>query len=126
MRVALDTSAILAVIFDESGTERVVPLLGEAIISAVNVAEVVTKLVERGFGDDAARETIDGFRLTIMPFDNETAMKAGLLRRLTISKGLSLGDRACLALAIQEKAQVITADRIWAELDLGIAIEVVR
>ncbi|MFZ1106612.1 MAG: PIN domain-containing protein [Hyphomicrobiaceae bacterium] len=66
------------------------------------------------------------YRLAIVPFDEELARQTGALRPATRSLGLSLGDRACLALAQRERLPVLTADRSWAKLDLGIAITMVR
>lgn len=126
MSVALDTSAVLALLFDEPGRERVDPVVDEALISAVNLAEIVSKLVESGYEDAEAERAIDGLLPLVVPFDIPQAVDAGALRRETRQFGLSLGDRACLALARRELARVLTADRVWADLDLGIEIEVIR
>lgn len=126
MTVALDSSAILALLFGEPGGDRVAPLVGEAVISAVNLSEVVAKLIESGYRDDEAERAVDGFLPSVMPFDAPLAIDTGVLRRGTRRHGLSLGDRACLALARREKARVLTADRAWADLDIGVEIEVIR
>lgn len=110
----------------EPGAEMVASLIGESLVSAVNHCEVVSKLTERGASSDTIRNSLGQFAYRIVAFDETLAFRAGLLRRETRSLGLSLGDRACLALAIREKLPVFTADRRWLELDLGIDIELVR
>jgi PIN domain nuclease of toxin-antitoxin system len=72
------------------------------------------------------RNAIDALKLTIIPFDIELAYQAGLLRSLTKQAGLSLGDRACLALAWRLKLPVLTTDKVWGKLSLGITIQVIR
>ena len=101
MTRVFDASAVLAAIFDEPGGERVTGLWadGENIISTVNYAEVISKLAERGMTDAEIRIVMEGVPLKPTEFDQEAAHAAGLLRRLTKALGLSLGDRACLALA---------------------------
>ena len=92
----------------------------------MNLVEVVQKLVDRKVDDRAIRATVDGLGLNSEPFDAEQALQAGLLRRITRSKGLSLGDRACLALGKRLGLPVYTADRVWAELDLGVEVVLIR
>ena len=124
--VVLDSSAVLALIWAEAGEPAVAAVMPEARISAVNVIEVVQKLVDRDVDDHVIRATLDGLELRVEPFDADQALQAGLLRRATRSKGLSLGDRACLALARSLGLPVITADRAWAELDLGVEVVLIR
>jgi PIN domain nuclease of toxin-antitoxin system len=126
MTVVLDSSAVLALIFGEPGGDRVAPVVGESVISAVNLSEIIAKLVERGYRDDEAERAVDGFLPSVMPFDAALAIDTGTLRRGTRRQGLSLGDRACLALARREDVRVLTADRAWADLEIGIEIEVIR
>lgn len=102
------------------------PLVDGALISSVNIAEVVTKCVEFGFSDEVAIGYIEASNLTVVDFNQELAIAAGLLRRRAPKGVLSLGDRACLALAIRENATAVTADRIWSTLDLGCQIELIR
>lgn len=125
-KVVLDASAVLAVLLVERGAERVLAVLGNAVISAVNLSEVVAKLEDRGVASPTADRYIATANLTVIPFDEALATAAGRLRRDTRHRGLSFGDRACLALGAQLQATVVTADRTWAELDLGIVIEVIR
>jgi PIN domain nuclease of toxin-antitoxin system len=124
--VVLDASALLTVFNAEPGAERVIELLPTAIISAVNLAEVVAKLQERGMPDDRIRANIEALELSVVPFDETLAMEAGLLRAATRTAGLSLGDRACLALAAARGATALTTDRAWDALGIGIAIELAR
>ena len=126
MTVTLDSSAILALLFGEPGGDRVAEAVGESVVSAVNLAEIIAKLVESGYRDDQARRAVDGFLPSVMPLDAALAIDTGTLRRKTRRQGLSLGDRACLALARRESAKVLTADRAWADLDIGVEIELIR
>ena len=76
--------------------------------------------------DDSIRSTIDGLRLRIVPFDEGHAYKAGSLRHSTRHVGLSLGDRACLVLAAAMSLPALTADRAWADLDIGVEVQLIR
>jgi PIN domain nuclease of toxin-antitoxin system len=126
MTFAVDASALLAVFNRERGAEVVVPLLPGAAISAVNPCEAVTKLVERRTPEDEIRALVGQTALEIHPFDEPAAFRAAALRPLTRTAGLSLGDRACLALGIALAATVLTTDRTWARLNLGVRVQVVR
>lgn len=126
-RIVLDASAILAVIAAEPGAEKLTPdLLGRAVGSAVNLAEVQTKLVSRGWSSPQAWEDATSPLREIVPFDEEQARVAGDLVTQTRHLGLSLGDRACLALGIALKAPVYTAEKAWKKLKLGARIHVIR
>lgn len=124
----LDTSAVLAYFWDEAGCARVTEILegGEHIISAVNLSELVSKLVDHGIPDEDIPRLIAGLELVVANHDAALAQETGKLRRLTRSCGLSLGDHACLALAQKLGATALTADRPWCTLKLGIAIECIR
>lgn len=122
----LDSSAILAVVFSERGGDVVLPLLQGGLLCTVNLAEVHTRLVLRGVGADFAWRRLMSFGCEISFFDDLQARLAGELVPQTRPYGLSLGDRACLALAIQRKAAVYTTDAVWKNLNLGIQIEVIR
>jgi ribonuclease VapC len=124
--VVLDASALMAVLRGETGGDRVTDCLDRAVISSVNLAEVQTKLVDAGMGEHDAWQHIAEIGCISAPFNNEHARLAGSLVRVTRPFGLSLGDRACLALAIDRKATVYTTDRIWKKLSLGIEIEAIR
>ncbi len=125
--IVLDASALLAVLNREPGAERLTPqLLSAAISSTVNLAEVQSKLVSRGIKPDEAWEaTISPIRESAV-FTDEQAKIAGSLIVRTSGFGLSIGDRACLALGIALKAPVYTADRSWKNLKLGVRIHLVR
>ena len=126
MTVALDTSAVLAVIFGEDGAERAVDHLepGAGLISAVNLAEVATQLIENDYSDDDARTTLDDLITLVRPLDTSVAVLTGLLRRQTRARGLSLGDRACLALARTEGCPAVTADRNWRDIAEAAQVEI--
>lgn len=125
--VILDASAILAVINGEKGADKLPPeLLAQAAVSTVNLAEVQSKLVARGWDVNEAWEDCTSIVDEIIPFSNEQAKNAGSLISATKSFGLSLGDRACLALAIEKNAAIYTADRSWKNLKLPIAIHIIR
>lgn len=121
---ALDASALLAVMLEERGAEKVRDLLPGAIIGAVNLAEVVAKLQERGVPDEEIDRAIARLDLPVIPFDMAQAMVAGKLRARTL--GLSLGDRACLALAVVRGTPAVTMDRGWSALDIGAEVIVAR
>ena len=121
----LDSSAILAVLNAESGTERAISFFANGIVSSVNVAEVLTKIVERGQDIKTARETFDLLQLEVVDLDYEQAAKAAELRPLTKHLGLSLGDRSCLALALLRDTTAVTADRDWEKLTVC-PVEVIR
>jgi ribonuclease VapC len=110
----------------ERGSDRILPLVGEAGMSAVNAAEVQGKLVKLGIEPIAAWDAVLGSVRNVIAFDAEQAETAGNLLPLTSALGLSLGDRACLALAIVLQVPVYTADRAWKELRAGVEINVIR
>jgi PIN domain nuclease of toxin-antitoxin system len=122
----LDASAVLAHLRGEPGGDRVAALLGNACISAVNLSEVVRKLVDLGADDAAIAAAIRRLPCQVTPFDGALALASGLLRRQTLAQGLSLGDRACLALAAREGLPAVTADRAWSRLDLDVEVVLIR
>jgi PIN domain nuclease of toxin-antitoxin system len=126
-KVVLDASAILALLNDEPGAEKITPeLLSRATTSAVNLAEVQTILVrEGGDPDESWALAVDPIP-DVEPFTAEQARIAGTLIQKTRPLGLSLGDRACLALAIALDAPVYTTDQLWRKLKLRIPIHVLR
>ena len=126
-KVVLDASALLALLNEESGSEFVAALIEEgAAMSTVNLSEVVAKLNEAGMPEEAIHEALDALGITIVDFDTAFAYKTGLLRLATKKAGLSLGDRACLALAGQLGLPAVTTDRVWENLSLGITIQIAR
>ena len=126
-KVVLDSSALLAVIHQEAGCEKLSPaLLANSTVSTVNLAEVQSKLVVSGWKRQEAWEDTTSAVGEIMEFTAEQAELAGSMIVETRSLGLSLGDRACLALAISLNSPVYTADRAWKNLKLGVRIHVIR
>ena len=127
MTTVFDTSAVLAVIFGEPGGEKLPALWaqGDNLMGAVNYAELVAKLNERGLSDAEVLTVLEGVPLTLVAFDEATAHASGLLRTATQALGLSLGDRACIALAQARHAVVVTADRQWKKLP-GVEVHLIR
>lgn len=127
MNCVLDASAVLVLLNREPGADLVAEAIEGAYISAVNLAEVASKHVENGGDTNEIAALVDWTGMHVVPFDEDQALTAGALRASTRALGLSLGDRACLAAALfLRPAAVLTADRAWAGLDLGIDIRVVR
>lgn len=127
MTVLLDTSAVLAFLWREQGEDRVAETMESSAICSVNLAELGSKLIDRGGTPDEVHEVIDALNLPVLPLNGEAGLQAGLIRSETRAAGLSLGDRSCLACARALGAErVLTADRAWADLDLGVEIEVIR
>jgi ribonuclease VapC len=126
MTYVLDSSAVLAAYLREPGGDRVRNTEVVRLMSAVNFSEVEAKLLERGLPRDAIMLLESLLPCETITFDRNQASLAAKLRPITKRLGLSLGDRACLALAIQQKATVLTADKAWADLQLGLEIEIIR
>lgn len=122
----IDASAVLALLNDEPGAPAVEARLAGAVLSTVNLAEVVSVLADNGVPEADIRFAVGALGLASVTFDDAMAFLAGALRPKTKAFGLSLGDRACLALALQSSSPVLTADRTWKDLDLGIEVEVIR
>jgi ribonuclease VapC len=122
----LDASALLALLNAEEGAEIIQGLLPNAVISAVNLAEVVARLAILGMPESEIRNILTLLGLEIVPFDTEQAFQAGLLFPPTRSHGLSPGDRSCLALAKAVNATAVTADQAWGDLNFGVGIKLVR
>jgi ribonuclease VapC len=124
--IVLDASALMAVLREEPGGAAVEAVLDHVVVSTVNLSEVQAKLVERGTPAEIAWSSLVELDLAVVNFDPTQARVAGNLRSLTRARGLSLGDRACLALAQVRSLPVMTADRAWASLEIGIEIRTVR
>lgn len=122
----LDASALLVLLAREPGADVLTHVLGSAAASTVNLAEVQSKLVDRGMDAEEAWEATVSSGAELINFTPEQARIAGGLVRQTRPLGLSLGDRACLALGIALKAPIYTADRSWKKLKLPVAIHVIR
>lgn len=122
----LDSSALLAVIFEELGSDVAAGRLAGSITSSVNLSETVMKLLEKGFDPEETRLSITSLGLRVEPFQEADAWEAARLRPLTRAAGLSFGDRACLALGMRLGLPVVTADKAWAKLGLPVAVDVIR
>jgi ribonuclease VapC len=121
-----DASAIIALLagepFRRVAPERIV----KAWVSAVNLSEVLAKLYEMGLSHSDADDAVARLSLRVQPFDEAQARAAAQLRQATRHAGLSLGDRACLALARSLQCRAITADRVWSNADVGVEVLLIR
>ena len=120
----IDTSAVFADLGEEGAIEAR-RWLRDAAISALNLQEIVAKAVDEGVPEDAVPDLLERLRLVVHPLDADLALEAGLLRSVTRPKGLSHGDRACLALARRLRLPAVTADRARAEIAGAVGVEVV-
>lgn len=125
-RAVLDASAMLALFRAERGAEVVADYRGDAAASAVNIAEVASRLSDEGLNPTEWHYSLAMLELEVVAFDESQAFQAGRLRRSTRHRGLSLGDRACLQLAAMRGLPAVTADRAWRELDVGVEVRVIR
>ncbi len=130
--VVLDASALLAYLQDETGAEVVADAIALGVaISTVNLAEVFSRVADRGadparLQQQMADQGLLGGAIVVEPLTTADAVETARLRPLTRTSGLSLGDRACLALATRCNAPVLTADTAWAGLDLPLDIRQIR
>jgi PIN domain nuclease of toxin-antitoxin system len=124
----LDTSALLARMQNEPGGARTeeVLLTAQCYMSSVNLAEFASKCADQGMTREDVQNILGGFDIEIVEFDTHLALGTGALRSSTRPAGLSLGDRACLALAQHLNATALTTDRPWTKLDLDITVECIR
>ena len=126
MTTVLDSSAVLALLWSEPGSEAVADVMGDAIISAVNMAEVCSKLADRGIVGGEIRDVLSELAIRVVAIDESQAFTTGDLRLATRACGLPISDRTCLAVAAAEKLDVITAGKAWGNLDLGISVALIR
>jgi len=126
MPLILDTSAIMAIVLDERGSDVAARLAPGASLSSVNLAEIITKCIEKAVPPEIAKTYIRQGHIEIVDFDADLAILAGDLFRQAKKGVLSLGDRACLATAVKLEGTAVTADRVWAELDLPCKVELIR
>lgn len=126
MTVVLDASALLAYLLHEPGAEVVDGLLGDARMASVNWAEVVQKSLSAGVDVEGMREELQSLGMGVEPFLAVDGERAGQLWPITQQQGLSLGDRACLSLALRLDLKVVTCDRAWAQLPLELEAQILR
>ncbi|MEO0683783.1 MAG: type II toxin-antitoxin system VapC family toxin [Cyanobacteria bacterium J06649_11] len=124
--VVLDASAIIAVIKEEPGHEAVMPFIRNAVVLSVNFSEAVAYFAKHIVDDQVVSKVVQPFARAVVPYGFEESFLAGKLIRDTQQHGLSLGDRACIALGMVRKTSVITTDRAWAQLDVPIEIKLIR
>ena len=125
--VVLDASALIALFRDEPGADMVATFAGDAVLSTVNLQEVVKALLRRGVPLTIIREMIDALHLDIRPHSAEDAFAAAALHEVTEQFGTGLGDRSCIALAISVGLPAMTTDRVWAELKIpGFTVKLAR
>jgi PIN domain nuclease of toxin-antitoxin system len=125
-RVVLDASALLAFINGEPGGEIVPVTTGDALISAVNFAEVISVMTTQGMDETAVRKQLAQVVLEVLEFERGSAEEAGFMISKTKGQGLSLGDRACLSAARRESIPAMTSDRSWANVHVGVEVKLIR
>lgn len=126
MTLVLDASSLLAFLHDEPGADHVWSVMSGAMVSAVNWSEVVQKSLQRQADITGMRQEFAEAGVIFMPFTAEHAEIAAHLWDKTRDHGLSLADRACLALAMERQLPILTADRVWSELSLELDIQLIR
>lgn len=124
--IALDASALIAFLLGETSKEQVGDRLKGSCMSAINYSEVLSRFAKDGVDIQALGQMIRRSGVEIVPFAAEEALVAAELLTSTSHLGLSLGDRACLALALSRGVNALTADKIWMRLDVGIGVECIR
>ncbi len=122
----LDSSAVLAVIHNERGADMVAHRMRGALLSTVNLIEVQSKLILNGAAPDLAWLAIASFQFEICPLDADQSRLASGWAKMAKPLGISLGDRVCLALAMQRNATVFTSDRAFGKMTVPIKIELIR
>ncbi len=125
-RYVLDASALLATIFCEDGAEIVEAELSASVINTVNLAEAATRMLDKGHDPAEVERGLRRAQFRTVSFDIDAAMTTARLRGITRHLGLSLGDRACLATAMALSLPVLTADRDWAKLEIGVDVRLIR
>jgi PIN domain nuclease of toxin-antitoxin system len=123
--VVLDASAILALLHSEPGAEQVAPLMEMALVSVINEAEVISRLIARGRRPEEALTIVKTLPYELVDLDRDLGRRAGAWWGVTKPQGLSLGDRCCLALAEREGLPALTADRSWSKIALGVEVRLI-
>jgi PIN domain nuclease of toxin-antitoxin system len=125
-QVVLDSSAVLASLLGEPGGSVALAAARNGSISGINFAEVVSKLIAVGGAEDQAVAAASAFGVEVSPIDERQAQLAGLLHSRTRRLGISMGDAFCLALASTLRVPVLTSNRHWASLDVGVEVQLIR
>lgn len=126
MSVVIDASALLAVLLEETGRDFVLPSIRGGRFSTVNLSETMSRALDRGHSAERVERIVRRFEILIEPFTATQARRAAELQITSRHLGLSMGDRACLALALERGLPVLTGDRRMAEFDAGIDIRLIR
>ena len=124
--VVFDSSVLIAILRQEPGSDVGEQSLNDALISTVNLAEVATYLARNSVPPETINDVLTAFPIEVVPFDREQGLIAGCLYPACKSLGLSLGDRACLALAKSKSLPVLTADKAWLELEINVDVNSIR
>jgi len=122
----LDSSAILTVLQSEPGAQQISELMDRSLVSVVNEAEVISVLIQKGSAPDHALDLVLSLPYELVDLDRKLARRAGTLWREFKPRGLSLGDRCCLALAEREGLPALTTDKRWADLSSTVDIRFIR
>jgi len=122
----IDSSAFLAVAFQEPGADFVLPRLRGSLLSVVNYQEVLEKMQERQVATEHALSGIQGMRIHVVDYSIRQAELAMVMKPDCKPHNISLADRACLALGKERDMPVLTADRSWASIDVGVPVELIR
>ncbi len=123
----LDSTALIALVGLESGSQQVAELLESSAVSAVNLAETANKLLEKGFSEAEVRASLAKLELKVEDWTEDLAYRSAEFTHFNKSHGLSLGDRACLTLAKKLHATAVTSDQAWRRVpSLGVRIMIFR
>ncbi|MGA2770815.1 MAG: type II toxin-antitoxin system VapC family toxin [Bryobacteraceae bacterium] len=125
-RYVLDSSALIALVRGEPGSETVRAAMGASVVCAVNLSETMAKLIRAGGEPRLVQRYLRGLQLEIMPWDEELAWESRDLCSLAWTHGISFADRACLALARHLRLAAVTGDTAWKKLDVGVRVVLFR
>lgn len=125
-KYVIDASALVALIAGEKGSDVVKKHLNDAMMSTVNISECIESCLKKGATFNEADSIVESLIDEQVDFTREHAKLAAKLKRETKKYGLSLGDRACLSLAMSKKLPVLTADKVWEKLDVAVKVNVIR
>jgi PIN domain nuclease of toxin-antitoxin system len=124
--IALDASALLAFLYRETGHETVAQYIGDSVLSTINLSEVLARFVRDGHSAEAVLHKIQSTTIKIVPFSARQAVLAANMTPVTRPFGLSMADRACLALAMEHNIAALSADTMWNTVPLAVDIILIR